>query len=322
MVDEEQGRATLHTTTKVPPMHGRKASSARSLSRTPRVAVVVLFLCAQGTPSSCRAQATLVLREVESLVLPTGFAPTGADRVDDDDFAAWSAASGEVLLSVRRAVYAEADLENPILVAWSPSGMLVLDAVSNEVNIFSRDGDLLRTQPLDLPGPSIAAAYSRARGGLYVWVQPRPDLASLYWIDTEQPPERLATVTYDGEARVIPIPGGTITVLINPPFTAVIRDSLGATVGSFSPPTSALARFGTASRIVSATIVPGQTFILQTLADLRSDRRVIVLYELDGTYRSATTLDLPLAFFSSGGTDSLFAMRSAAGFEIATYRAD
>lgn len=278
--------------------------------------LVLLQLCLI-TPVSA-AQGGFALRETESIPLPSDLVPTGASVVGSGDFAVWSAVSGEIVLSLRRSIRADTAIGEPLFVTRTLSGFAVYDGRSNSIVTFAESGRLLSTRGVSLPGRALAASH--VGGDWYVWVQSRTDLRSLYRVPASASPLHLATTPYGHPIHLAQAPLGTVTTEIFLPYTSVVRDTEGAEVRRYTPPGDTLELFDEDSRIVSSPLLLGDALILQTLADLRSDRRVVLVYSPSGTLRSATPLDLPLAFFGISREGSfLFAMRSVQGRDIATY---
>lgn len=59
---------------------------------------------------------------------------------------------------------------------------------------------------------------------------------------------------------------------------------------------------------------------LQNLVDLRSDARVLILYDAQGKVRRHTTMDVPMGFVASvPGEHLLLAIRRVGGVELVGY---
>lgn len=279
-----------------------------------------LLLVCTTTPISA-AQERFSLRELESMPVPSDLVPTGASPVGSGDFAVWSAVSGDLVLSLRSSLRAREPVGSPMYATRTSTGLAVFDGRSGSIATYSEDGARISVRELDLPGPALAATESG--GDWFVWIRSREDLRSLYRVPASDPPVRVTTVPHSHPIQVASAPAGTVTTETFPPYRSVVRNVDGVAVQHFVPPPQALSMLGEDSRAVSSPLLLGDSLILQTLADLRSDRRIVIIYANDGTSTSVTALDLPLAFFAiSQAGDSLFAMRSVTGRDIATYRVE
>jgi hypothetical protein len=106
----------------------------------------------------------------------------------------------------------------------------------------------------------------------------------------------------------------TATLLLRP-FTSYLLHASGRVLARFEPETPSAE-----GKWVSLPLVPVGDFFVQTLSDLRSDRRALVLFEPQGCRLRTTMLDAPVALVgASFSHDTVYAIRDAGGPELVVY---
>lgn len=135
-------------------------------------------------------------------------------------------------------------------------------------------------------------------------------------------------MTYDTTAGPFRITGtGTTLIFTNTraPFLNTIVDAKGLTQLVFSPVPDSL-HSDQMSLDIPETVISLPTLIvdghyLQTLSDLRSDRRTVLLFSAAGAFIRSTHLDVPIGFVAvEPSLNVLVAVRRSDRVEIVKYR--
>ena len=283
----------------------------------------------------------LVLTEAFTLSVPDSFAMEGlVASAHSATLLAWSGSASYVLVYSRidddppKAI-GNQTLIRPIGAAFTNNGeeaIEVIDAGRRMVSTFSLSGEHLSDIHLRVPVQEVLGAARGQEGwflagnnihGVCRLYLQSPDgdavevsLGSDLWV-----PSR--TGCTHGTLLITALSRGSVLVSRrDEPFHSQQADPGGSPNGLvFRPPREALAQSGDPGRLWRALpIVELDRGYLQTVADLRSDRRVIVRFDEVGTVVRIRTFDLPIGFVTSVPAERLIiGARRIGGVEIVGY---
>lgn len=304
------------------------------------VIVILVFGC-QNSPGSANRQlptsAANQLELIESLVvaLPASDQVVGGKLLGPDSVAYWTNSSVQVLtkgLSTSSTLCGGL-LDWPRAVAHADGG--------TEVEILDRRGIVVshiggRCVRRDLHGSSgsISSGIRTARG--WVWVERDPD--GVTSMNSEFPiahvSQSLTGAFKLGERDstlntllLSPSGEGFAVTLSQEPFAwaVFLRDSM---IRSGKPPPGVLdtSSFqlidpsGVAPWWITTGLVDLGSAFLQVIADLRSDRRMLLLFNASGSFVRATALDFPFGVLDSDPAQRrLLAIRRPDSLELVVY---
>lgn len=285
------------------------------------------------SPARTAAQVPrLALRVVASVSIPEEFPVAGVDAGSGSLFAIWSLHRPEVLLCCRPElqVIRSSEFARPVAVrVASPDSVIeVLDADRRTLLSVTRSGATVQRRAIP-----IAWEISRAVHSLGVWYIVGQDstgatvLASLSAsgevLRQDELVPSLDSLTLAPAVLLARSPSGAFATLGRSPYTtwALSADHAPRPVplhiphldpGSASP--------DSASIWVSLAPVPVDSFLVRTFSDLRSDRRLLVLYDERGAIIRETGLDAALGLIESQpGHQLLVGLRKLPGTELTFY---
>jgi hypothetical protein len=205
----------------------------------------------------------------------------------------------------------------------------VVDAAQQTIDTYSVAGKRISTRGFSVPvaiSKAVPVGSTWAIGGAdsvgyRVFAVDADGQVRTIYTRAAEPGTRLAPAVHLGSAG-----RDLLLTDLDAPYT-VRRIALdGHTVASFSPSADAIpalqadGRPGQARWVSLPAVFFGEGFV-QTIADLTSDRRLLVAYGPDGKQRSASLIDAPLGI--SGATPDLrylIGVRGANAPEIVLYR--
>jgi hypothetical protein len=106
------------------------------------------------------------------------------------------------------------------------------------------------------------------------------------------------------------------------PYETLVMDTKGEVQQRFMPSPEGLVPQGISdsSLFLALPALPLDRGFLQTYVDLRSDRRILVLFDSDGSERRRTTLTVPIGYVASlPASKQLLAIRRVVGTEVVVY---
>lgn len=261
--------------------HGYRASSAHASAQG------VLVWAADDSVLYHLDQNLTLIRQ---FLLPDGILATAAALLPNGDV--------EVLSANARGVYRISGVRQQLVFSIGDTLSVVAAARVNHGWVFLAE-DLLGTRRL-----------LRQSGTSYQQVSEAAETALQY-----------ATLAARGNIVAI--------TSVSRPFTSLLLDVTGGKQQVLSPafseshighdPVTASAAASSTPLLFSLPAVIGDFGVLQTITDLRSDRRWLALYDVSGLLLRTTELRVPLGFGSSFGS-CLYAFRSIDGLEIVLYR--
>ncbi|GIW50973.1 MAG: hypothetical protein KatS3mg081_0328 [Gemmatimonadales bacterium] len=276
----------------------------------------------------------IYLEEMGSVAVPDSFPVTGMAISRTGEVFLYSAAQPYVLHYDRGRLHnvGQGVLRRPVGIAaeTGAGAFAVLDAGLRSVLLF-KEGRVVARQALRVENHLQIEDATRLREFWFVLARDRSDnyiilklLAGGGWQRMDGAARVLSRLTGLSRARLIATEGGVILMHRDPVLgTVVLSPTTGEQVVQF-----ALANVGSASELggsggrwVSLWTVELGRYYLQTLADLRSDRRALVLFEPDGRVVRERVVDIPMGIgASASGLRLLAAVRRAGTQELVIYR--
>jgi hypothetical protein len=271
----------------------------------------------------------LELREEYSRQLPDSFQFVGATFSSDGSLVLWSSNRNYLLLVDEGRIQAlgAAFLGKPVAAVFSAEGseIEVVDAVRSTIVVLSRQGMRLRERRFYTSLRVSTATRIRdlwLLGGRGLNGRFALDEAGAYTSSASPGRSGSAFALHDDLPVHLSQAGGEVLLTnVNRPFAVQRFDSLGAPRASLSPKgidTSRTIRELTSNgRWVSLPALAASDGYLQTLSDLTSDRRILILYDSSGAARRYTVLDIPVGFVASHARRNLLAgARRTHGLEL------
>lgn len=291
------------------------------------------------TPLALRAQASsqtshLFLTETRVIDESDALSVQGTNVSTSGSLVAWSRNTDYLLLwrkgtgTQAPAKLGQAVLLRPVAAAFdTDSTVEVVDAGRAEIFRISVSGHVLGQRRISAPNSIEVAARSAL--GWYVGGFDHDSAFRLY-LETSQNSRHVVLPVSDSEVRsasvVLSAYGKSVLVTsLHPPFRTFRISSHAPHVTTFTP-LSALGRVPSdvllpASAWISLPIVPLDKGFIQSLADLRSDRRIFILYDQYGNFVRRSELDVPLAFYCSlPARQLLIAARHSRTMDLVEYR--
>lgn len=270
-----------------------------------------------------------VLEEQSHAPLPPGYAAAGVTASSSGEMLVW-AFGNPVLLHLKDGVLRPlptADAVRPIGAAFEErdSTLAVVDGERARIVRLSRSGHLVSAQPLNTSLYLHQAVHTPA--GWYLGAQDSTGVLHLLLARPGGGTEtlfRMGTPAASRSQAAVHLSSADDDALLtmhSPPFSSVQVSSSGRVVRSFRPAIpDSLQGTMDEGKWVSLKLLELDAGFVQTLADLTSDRRVLVLYDREGTPARHTLIDVPLAAATSiPARRQLIAMRRAGGLEIVVY---
>lgn len=288
-----------------------------------------------GQPRSAGSQAPVIRLEEESAqALPDSFVFGGANANGVHQIA-WSVNQRFVLIRNgdeqpwrRLAIPAVG-----VLHAASVADSLIEVAAGTSVFRVSNAGHAVSS--LDYRVPIRPVAATRLRG---IWYIGGSDTVGAYRVFALKGPESqpVILVPYDSlvassddttffqAAHLASSDSLLVLTVVRPPHTTRVYDTVGTQLLSFAPafgPATAITAGQPAADWASLSTLPLDCGYLQVLADLRSDRRRLLVYDAAGRLLRETEMDVPIGFVSSSPSGRrLVATRHLGTSEIVQYR--
>ena len=316
----------------------------RALSSQPRAwlrhglivisySLVLSVLVPGGSASAQR----LRLTEVESLDIPTDWVPTGLHVGNNDWVVLWSAGRQTMLVTgppVSEWIEIAPLHGDPVgarIVSTSPLQIEFVDRSSSRLLTVSQDGQIAGIVELGEDLSLASAQYSD--GNWYLSSHPDTSRAEIeiHRVDSNGVLHLLhGMVGPDGSAyfagpRLSRTEGGILLTQEDPPFSGLRINSAGTSIQTLRPfDDSSLTRFmedGPEGIWISLGVVDFREGFLQTLADLRGDRRLLITYSAKGVRLRRTVLNAPLGIVgASWDGERIYAVRDGSSLELVIYR--
>jgi hypothetical protein len=318
------------------------------LPRSPRAYVLVGTLaiasidaCVDSansqTDSSSHGQGDVLhLDQVGTIALPDSFQLGGMDARDRR---ALTWATNEPYLVLR-------DREQESVVKFKNAGVPIAAALTAGGGLEVLDSGFVRRLSVD--GTRKETPYSiafrpvegaRGRAGWYVGGIDADHNLRIVRIDSlgnsapyyKVPSARLTTQAGDTAffkpTHMTPVGDSLLVTIVNAPFENIVIDDRGKEVRSFRPPpppvttTHNATEAARAAKWISLATLRLDCGFLQTLSDVRSDQRRLVLFDNAGAPLRNSEIAAPLGFIYAMPTaQRLFAVRAMSSAEIVTYR--
>ncbi len=288
-------------------------------------------------PSGSPSQQRLQLTEIESLEIPEDWVPTGLHVGTNNWVVLWSEGRGTLLVTERPAseFIEVAPLSGaPIgarIVSTSPLRIEFADRFSSRLLTVGQDGEI--TGIVELSEDLTLASAQHSDGDWYVASHPdsgrvqieihRVDANGVvHLVHSVVEPERSAYYARPSLSRT---EGGILLTRENPPFSALLINSTGSSIQTLRPfDDSNLGRFmedGPEGIWISLGMVDFREGFVQTLADLRGDRRLLITYSPEGVPLRRTALNAPFGVVeASWDEQTIYAVRDGNGIELVIYR--
>ena len=289
--------------------------------------------CGRAEAPAAESGPRLEMKEAFHLAVPDSFALAGAVVSPGGVVAAWAGDRPYLLydLAGKRSRLGEGVLRRPLAAAFAREDVVeVVDAGRGSVVRMDAEGRLLSESPLRLPFAVEDAA--RADDGWYLGGRDgRRAYRVARWTPGGVAPvhqivpargDTLGIAAHLARGR-----GGVILTRLQAPFEVSRFRAGGEPEGAFRPVLGTLfgeklsAESGGADRWVSLGALPLDRGFIQTLADLNSDLRILVLYDGDGGVVRHTVMDVPMGFIASDPERRLLlAARRTDALEVVGYR--
>lgn len=250
----------------------------------------------------------LELVELRALPVPLATALAGVSALDTATVAVWGGTELYMLSGPREPLRLATGGMRIVGVGFVPGGEIeVADAVGRRIVHYAADGRRLRERPVSVPVQLTGAVSVRGS-----WMVSGTDSLryAVFSLEADGSTRLIHQRFSRDSARIAPsvhlsAAGGDLLLTeLEPPYTMQRIDPRGRLVQTLEPGAEVLPAPGSGSvefadRWIS---LPGVFFgdgYVQTLADLTSDRRVLVAYAADGTRVSATLVDAPVGVASA-----------------------
>lgn len=300
--------------------------------------------CAAAQAAQSSQTSGLQLRLIAAYAVPDSFPAAGAARSASGLLVLWTPdrpflllVNGENVISLGRKV-----LLRPIAAAFveNDRAVEVVDGGKNVIVRLSLDDTVVAENRLNISRQWKSAARARDVwfiGGVRAFDSPVGlSMVSTFDIVVAGAGVPRTKEVYRLESPVQSRAGSPMAsltahnrgVLVSsawPPFETVFINEHGSLQARFTPPpTDSLTKeFGIAAEShfwVGLPVVPVKDLFVQTLADLRSDSRLVILFDAQGQVMRKTLIDMPLGFMSgSFDTERVLAARRISGLEIVEY---
>lgn len=279
----------------------------------------------------------LALDEESSSSLPDSFAIAGVRRDARGRYVVWSNSGSYMLLydgGRRTALAREGYIDGVVGADFNRNGRVEAIAVTANGNRrveFSDSGDVVGVQRLAVPAAPTQAALVDSewwiggvakRGAFVVYrVSRAGHSAEVFRVE----PGRGGRDTFPVAAHLSTAGAGALVALIRKPFTIWRVNPKGTVTVESEPLASAAVRKvltgGGLDWWVSLRAIPLDAAVLQTLADLRSEHRVLVVVDNGGAIANATDLAAPIGFVDSDPVrHAVCAVRTLNVRELVCYR--
>lgn len=282
---------------------------------------------AVGTPRF----AQLLLRETHTHRLPDAFALDGAASTSSGALVLWSSKPGILLLIKKgRQVPIDASGLSSVVGAAFVAGDSVIEAVDGgrrAVVRVSDAGEVTTTWSLDIP----ITVESAVRGANEWFVGGRTDAGQTRVYSAVEGSGTRLIHSVDGRRGQNPVRrfhlsaagADVLLMMTEAPFTTFHLAERGS-IRSFAPeahaPLGALLNDST-RRWVALRTVPLDRGYLQTIADVRSDKRLMVLYDRQGRVVRHQVLEAPIGFLGAiPSNQKLLAARWVSSAEVVEYQ--
>ncbi|HEX2091528.1 MAG TPA: hypothetical protein VHG28_03960 [Longimicrobiaceae bacterium] len=292
------------------------------------MAILVALLSLES--ASAQSSPPLHLEAIYTRSLPDSFAVTGVSASSSGAVAYWAADQPYIIVDTdtQRHVIEAKQVGLPVAVAvlGGDSIVEVVDGRTPRIIRLSMTGQVLGERSVDLPFSIEHGA--RANG---VWIVVGKDSANIKVMSIADggevkaidSPSPLTSAWSRSSAYITGWQAGYSVSLIGSPFDAYAIDSDGSrTPVHFVQPL--LPESDTSSYQplwISMPIVRLETGFLRTFADLRSDTRILVLYDDHGNISRQTLIRSPLGFVASlPERRLLIAIRKSDQLEVVGYR--
>jgi len=290
------------------------------MSITWAVRLSVLLLCWSCQQSPKGRLPEFSLAERRRITLPDSFAVAGAAINDDHRIVAWSRVNRRVLLIDRKGAILEIGerrFADPFAAGFVGNELQVFDAQRKSVSRFDLDGKLISEAPMVL---SVEVKGASANGKAW-----------LFGVSDEMGEIRLIEVisghAANGRPTLLSFEETTPTRLsISTREDGWIVSELETPYRSYSVQGSSVLAW---PRLKLTAVEDGWVGLatlaidsgyLRTFADLRSDHRVLVLFDHNRRYVRELRLNAPMAFIGTNETTrTLVATRRLQRFELVLY---
>jgi len=301
--------------------------------------IAVLATISYGCQDSAttQSQAQLELEQEFVISLPDSFELAGAAVSPSGLLALWAANSAHIVLATPRSVSGEVidfgpDLSGPIGAAFVGSDSLleIVDTAGPTILGFSLAGRLVYERRLQLGEvPEVAA---RLAGGWFLGARDQSGRYHVYRADHSigQTLEIFSVELEAKEHRYLPVfqlsvgEGEVYLAMTEPPFETYRISPDGELLGTIQPrweSAPGALDAGPEPLIVALPLVPLGDQLLQTLADLSSDLRIILVYDRTGRVLRRKTLQAPVGFLTScPDRHLLIAARWVGSLDLVGYR--
>lgn len=274
---------------------------------------------ALGCGSTGSDASPLVVREVYARELPDSFQFSGAAFASNDDLVLWASNRSYLLLVVAGNIQpiGVGFLVKPIAAAFTAgdSEIEVVDAVRNTVLTLSRRGDRLRERRFSSRTTVSTAARFRD-----TWVLGGRDENGTFAINMATHVSSVAAARRtnldlglsDGVPAHLSLAEHELLLTsVNRPFVVRRVDRLLQTRSSLVPAgidtLRAIRNLTSRGSWISLPALAVSGGYLQTLSDLASDHRIVILYDSFGIAQRYTALDIPVGFVTSHVRSNLLA---------------
>lgn len=282
---------------------------------------------------------TLGLEELKTLPLPDGYVPRGIAVADDGAMLVWGLGQSSLLYfdpsGRSRPIETGSNVDITAASFIGATTVEFLAETGRRIGQLSINGDLLGERFLGswVDSSSVVAATS-TRDGWFVLIRSRAgDLlvaresdstlsGVLHRVNRRDYSQHLPDSMAQLAGHIAVTPHGLILTLSWPPFESFVLDLAGSRLTTLRPQFTAY-RIDTthsASAIVALPALALDRGFVQTFADLRSDRRDLVLFDENGNEVRRTSVDAPIGFVARAPSNVLVAVRQAGVTEVVLYR--
>jgi hypothetical protein len=284
----------------------------------------------ETTPSSSFA---LELEEEYAWTVPDPIRVTGAATAGSGRLLVWSHDQNIVLLvgGSDGEVLSRIPVNRPVGAAFVEGDTVIEVVEADRAGITTRTtgGRIVRQRAIGTP----LAVEDAARGldGWFIAGRYADDRYRVYFAPGSDTARMIRAVfTLDGPStsgmHVTAHGRDALITTVAPPFRTYLVSPSGEVKRELEPWGSeaeipVLSWPDTSRRWVSLPTLPLDRRFLQTLSDIRSDKRLLILYDTEGCVASGTEVDVPLGFVASLESEHLLvAARRLNAMEIVIYR--
>jgi hypothetical protein len=322
--------------------------STHAISRA-AIAVTITFIgaCAESSPGARDAfvarpaegsNSLLQLDEVSTRVIPDSFTLAGVDGTAERTLL-WATNQSFVIMDDhgQERIIRRRGMGPPIAAALvgDSSVLEVLDVGS--VVRLSKTGNLLQRWNYKVsfsPSKGVRSEQTWYVGGLnrrgdfeIVVMKASGETAHYYTLPRARLSPRKEDSSFFNPVHLTPVGRYLMVTVVNAPYENILLDAEGTEQQTFTPPahtdstppgTQGDSMLG---QWISLPTLPLDCGFLQTISDLRSDRRRLVLYDDGGNLLRESLIVVPLGFVDVVGEDQrLIAARSTTITELVGYR--